>query len=275
MLARRLVRLLPAPSPAERLEITRVLSAAGRWPGGLAQERPYRAPHHTVSFAGMVGGGPLAAPGEITLAHGGVLFLDELPEFQREVLEALREPLETGRILIGRARMHVELPARFQLVAAMNPCPCGWHGHPRQFCHCPATSVQRYRRRISGPLLDRIELRVELEPPSLDELIATAPATAASDHWRKRVELVRSAGSQRGQTGSNAELTTAELDRHVPLSGKLRSLIEKANARSAFSARAIQALRRVARTLADLDEAPQVEAEHLARALALRSLESG
>jgi magnesium chelatase family protein len=279
MLARALVHLLPPPDLAERLEITRVLSATGRWPGGLARERPFRAPHHTVSFAGMVGGGPLVAPGEITLAHGGVLFLDELPEFQREVLEALREPLETGRILISRARGHIELPARFQLVAAMNPCPCGWLGHPRVACHCPPTVVQRYRRRISGPLLDRIELRVELMPPTLEELspsrASPASETGTEETLRSRVLAVRERARARQQAGTNAELAPSELDRLVPLRGHVRELLERASVQGPFSARAIQALRRVARTLADLDAREEVAAEHMARALALRAGELG
>jgi magnesium chelatase family protein len=240
MLARALVQLLPAPDLAERLEITRVLSATGRWPGGLARERPFRAPHHTVSHVGMVGGGPLVAPGEITLAHGGVLFLDELPEFQREVLEALREPLETGRILISRARGHIELPARFQLVAAMNPCPCGWLGHPRVTCHCPPAIVQRYRRRISGPLLDRIELRVELMPPTLDELAplrASPPSAASSDETlRSRVLGVRERARARAQAGTNAELLPSELDRFVPLTGHVRALLERASSQGPLRA---------------------------------------
>ena len=162
LLARGLRRLLPAPNRSERLEITRVASALGRHIGGLLAERPFRAPHHTTSYAGLVGGGNPPAPGEITLAHGGLLFLDELPEFRREALEALRQPLETGQVLISRAGRQTELPARFHLVAAMNPCPCGQRGSPRRPCRCSPGEVWRYRRRISGPLLDRVELRVEL-----------------------------------------------------------------------------------------------------------------
>jgi len=208
-----------------------------------------------------------------------VLFLDELPEFQREVLEALREPLETGRILISRARAQIELPARFQLVAAMNPCPCGWLGHPRVPCHCPPAIVQRYRRRISGPLLDRIELRVELAPPSLDELAparaSPRPARSPDESFRARVLDVRERGRSRGQVGSNAELASSDLDRLVPLAGRVRDLLAGASERTALSARAIQALRRLARTLADLDQREEVAPEHVARALALRGVELG
>jgi magnesium chelatase family protein len=278
MLARRLVGLLPQPSVAERIEITRVLSAAGRWPGGLARARPFRAPHHTVSYAGLVGGGPQVSAGEITLAHGGVLFLDELPEFQREALEALREPLESGRVLISRARAQIEMPARFQLVAAMNPCPCGQRGNPRIACHCPPGGVQRYRRRISGPLMDRIELRVEVYPPTLAELAPPAasrtpsPADVEQDERaQRRIASARVLAAERGQEVSNCELGSRQLDGLVPLKGKLRELVELACEQRHFSARAVQAVRRVARTLADLEGAPSVGPGHMARALALRA----
>lgn len=274
MLARRLGVLLPVPSLAERLEITRVLSATGRWPGGLASERPFRAPHHTVSYAGLVGGGSPPVAGEITLAHGGVLFLDELPEFRREALEALRQPLESGRVLISRAGRQLELPACFQLVCAMNPCPCGYLGHSRVPCRCPPAFVERYLRRISGPLLDRIELRVEVSPPTLDEL---APQDGTSDpsprgaELRAQVERAASLARERQGERSNAALDASELDHFAPLDARGRALLERAARSRGLSARALTALRRVARTLADLDAAPRVTADHLARALALRA----
>ncbi|MCC7012020.1 MAG: ATP-binding protein [Planctomycetes bacterium] len=274
MLARRLGSLLEPPSLDERLEITRVLSATGRWPGGLARERPFRAPHHTVSYAGMVGGGSPPAAGEITLAHCGVLFLDELPEFRREVLEALRQPLETGEIVISRAGRRLELGARFQLVAAMNPCECGYQGHPSVPCRCPPAHVQRYRRRISGPLLDRIDLRVDLFAPSLDEL-ATAPMSIAPDSAHSvlalRVRAARERQLARQGTRRNVDLVADELDRLAPLDGPVRSLLTRAARHRGLSARAIQALRRVARTLADLDGSESIGSEHIARAIALRS----
>ena len=271
MLARRLVALLPDPDEEECIEITRVLSAAGRWPGGLACERPFRAPHHTVSYAGLVGGGPQASAGEITMAHGGVLFLDELPEFRRSALEALREPLETGRVLISRARERVKLPARFQLVAAMNPCPCGQRGNPRAVCHCPPTTVHRYRRRISGPLLDRIDVRIELLPPTLDELGPHPIDPREEDGIQRRVAHARARARERGASVLNARLSGRELDRLVPLEGALRELLQRAFERHELSARAIQSLRRVALTLADLEQRERVAPEHLARALALRA----
>ena len=276
MLARRITTLLPAPSLPERLDITRVRSASGRWPGGLASLRPYRAPHHTVSYAGLVGGGSPPAPGEITLAHCGVLFLDELPEFRREVLEALRQPLESGSITLSRAGRQLELEARFQLVAAMNPCPCGYMGHPRVPCHCAPTLVQRYRSRISGPLLDRIDLRVELAAPTLDELgNAPTPAGVATGLTASALQsqLARASALQRARQGErrNCELDAESLDRHAPLDQAARSLLGKLARQRGLSARAVQSLRRVARSVADLDGSEATTTAHLARALALRS----
>lgn len=276
LLARALADLLPPPSLEERVEVTRVLSAAGRWPGGLAERRSFRAPHHTTSFGGLVGGGSPPAPGEITLAHRGVLFLDELPEFRREVLEGLRQPLEEGRILISRAGRQAHMPADFQLVCAMNPCPCGYQGHPRRPCRCAPSAVARYRQRISGPLLDRIDLRLELTPPGLEELLeepAAARGTAAGEAPEApRYRAVRSARTAmlERQGKVNARLETRELDRHVPLTGERRELLLQAAERRSLSARALQSLRRVARTLADLDAAEDVARKHLAEALTLR-----
>ncbi|MBL8859481.1 MAG: YifB family Mg chelatase-like AAA ATPase [Planctomycetes bacterium] len=279
MLARRLARLLPVPSREERLEITRVLSAAGRWPGGLARERPFRAPHHTTSYAGLVGGGAHAHPGEISLAHGGVLFLDELPEFRREALEALRQPLESGFISISRALRRVDLPARFQLVAAMNPCPCGYRGHPRIPCSCAPTFVTRYRRRISGPLLDRIDLVIEIAPPTLDELapsnvVVREPNTAVASseaNLRERVTRARARALARGQTLANVALNAKELDAWSPLDEAARTLLSAAVKKRGLSARAIQSLRRVARSCADLDDDARMRTRHLAQAVALRA----
>jgi len=273
MLAARLPRLLPPPDLEERLEITRVLSAAGRWPKGLARRRPFRAPHHSVSSAGLVGGGPQLSPGEVTLAHGGVLFLDELPEFQRDALEALREPLETGRMALSRARGRVELPASFLLVAAMNPCPCGYHGHPRIACVCSGSRVERYLRRLSGPLVDRIELRVELPPAPIAELVAAsgAPLGPREEDLARRVREARARQVERGQEVANSELAGAALDAVAALDAPSRQLLRRAAEHYGLSARAVQSARRVARTLADLSGAAEVAAPHLAQALALRS----
>ena len=276
MLARGLVDLLPPLDLEERLEITSVLSAGGRWPKTLARRRPFRAPHHSASHAGLVGGGNQLVAGEITLAHRGVLFLDELGEFRREVLEALRTPLERGRVLLSRAGRQVELPARFQLVAAMNPCPCGYRGHPRVPCPCPPGAVRRYRGRISGPLLDRIELRVELAPPELGDLTAESASGPRAGELAAQVQAARQGQAARGQTVANARLSPTELDRWAPLTGSGRDLVAQALERRALSARAVQALRGVARTIADLDSADRDPAapprpSDLAQALALRA----
>ncbi len=275
LMARALVSLLPGLSVEEQLEIARVASAAGRWPPALARERPFRAPHPTTSYAGLVGGGSPPAPGEISLAHGGVLFLDELAEWRRETLEALRQPLEEGRISIARAGRRLDLPARFQLVAAMNPCPCGYHGHARRPCRCTPNDRRRYRQRISGPLFDRIDLRLELAVPRLPELAAEPPAAERRDEESARAGL-RVAKAQalavarQGPT-PNARLDAEALDRCAPLDGASRSLLERATERRQLSARAVQSLRRVARTLADLAEKAFPEASDLAQALALRA----
>lgn len=273
MLARSMLRLLPPPSLEERIEITRCLSAAGRWPGGLVRARPFRAPHHTTSYAGLIGGGQQATPGEITLAHGGLLFLDELPEFRREVLEALREPLESGRILLARARWRMELPARFQLVAAMNPCPCGYDGHPRIPCSCSARAVARYRGRISRPLLDRVELRVHIAPPSFEELTGPPPAPADGEREECLARAGRAArerAHQRQGARPNADLGTGELERWARPDAEGLELLRSAVEVKGLSARAVQSLRRVARTIADLEGREAIAPAHLAEALALR-----
>ncbi len=273
MLARALPELLPMPELEERIEITRVQSAAGRWPEGLCSERPFRAPHHTVSYAGLVGGGNPPAAGEITLAHGGVLFLDELPEFRRESLEALRQPLESGHILVSRAGASACLPAAFQLVAAMNPCPCGYLGHPTLPCRCTPLAVRRYAERISGPLLDRIDVRVELPAPGVAELFeerlqAADGAESAARHERLAAAAALRAG--RGQSCANARLDPGALDAVAPLDREQLHLLTRAQERAGLSARAIQSLRRLARSAADLANSSEVGTEHLALALQLR-----
>lgn len=269
LLARALHGLLPPPSFEERLEITRVLSAVGRWPGTLARERPFRAPHHTASHAGLVGGGSPPSAGEITLAHAGLLFLDELPEFRRETLEALRQPLESGTISLARAGRRLELPARFQLVCAMNPCPCGYRGHPTIPCRCPPGEIFRYRQRISGPLLDRVELRLELAAP---EVRALAGAPEPGARGAELVALARAARARAvaRQGKPNGALDPGELDAVVPLVERTLALLERAAQTYAFSARGVQALRRVARTLADLEACERAEERHVKEALALR-----
>ncbi|MEM7307775.1 MAG: ATP-binding protein [Planctomycetota bacterium] len=270
LLARSLADLLPHPSFDELLDITRVRSVTSRWPAALATRRPFRAPHPTTSSAGLVGGGSPPAPGEITLAHRGVLFLDELPEWRRDVLETLRQPLEEGRVTLSRAARRLELPARFQLIAAMNPCPCGYRGHPRTPCRCSSGEVRRYHQRISGPLLDRVDLRIELPAPSLEELMAPPRPRASAASLRERVTSAARRAHERQGPIPNARVGTALLDRVAAVPDAARPLLEQAVLRHSLSARAVQALRRVARTLADLEDEASVSSRHLAGALALR-----
>lgn len=273
MLASRLPGLLPPLSHEEALEACAVRSVAGqgidlaRW-----RERPFRAPHHTASAAALVGGGSQPRPGEISLAHHGVLFLDELAEFDRHVLEVLREPLETGRILISRAARQAEFPARFQLVAAMNPCPCGYAGDPRGRCSCTPDQIQRYRSRISGPLLDRLDLQLEVPRVPLAELNALATQGESTAVVAARVAAARAA--QLARAGKcNAVLTAAELGRGCALADKDRRLLERAVDALGLSARAYHRVLRVARTIADLAAEPQIQAAHLSEAIQLRRFE--
>jgi len=273
MLARRLTDLMPSMHLDERIEVTQVLSAAGRWPRGLATERPFRAPHHTTSFAGLVGGGAPLVPGELTLAHRGVLFLDELPEFSREALEALRQPLEEGVVHLARAAHRATLPGRVQLVAAMNPCPCGHHGDARVPCTCAPFAIRRYRARISGPLLDRIDLRIPLEPVPPSALLDPPPPPPESRGAAiaERVAAAREVQRARGQTVANSLLSPDDLDRLAPLSPAARHLLEAAAHRHHHSSRALQSVRRVALTIADLQEATTIEPHHISQALGLRA----
>ena len=273
MLARRLPGLLPALSQEEALETAAVKSIAGipvmaaEW-----RRRPFRSPHHTASAAALVGGGPSLSPGEISRAHNGVLFLDELPEFNRNVLEALREPMETGSITIARAGMHAEFPARFQLIAAMNPCPCGYLGDSQSDCRCSRDRVVNYRNKISGPLLDRIDLQVEVLRPSTALLRNGDPRAEDSATMAARV-----ADAWRGQIKrsgvANARLEGDRLATNCAIDEPCWSLLESAAERFNLSARAHQRVLRVARTIADLAGVTKIAPPHVAEALSLRCLD--
>ena len=272
MLARRLPGLLPDLERDEAVVVTRLHSAAGlRPPGrGLMLRRPFRAPHHSLSRAGLVGGGNPPRPGEISLAHGGVLFLDEAAEFPRSQLDALREPLETGMIWISRAASTVRFPARGMLVAAMNPCPCGYLGHPKRGCSCTPARLEQYASRLSGPLLDRLDLQVEVPTLSGEELDgAGVPESSAA--VRARVLAARQRQARRGAL--NAELTPRALRSVCALDAEARALAREAVDRSGLSARGISRALRVARTIADLAGEREVNATRLAEALQYRAYE--
>jgi len=270
MLAQRLITLLPEPTLEEQLEITSVRSALGRWPQGLLNQRPFRAPHYSASHAGLIGGGSPPRPGEITLAHRGVLFLDELPEFRRDALETLRGPLEAGRVLISRAGHQVEWPAAFQLVCAMNPCPCGYHGFERVPCTCTPRQVRRYRQRISGPLLDRIDLRVEMQPPSAHALTRLDAPGSSQAQARGAIATALKRRLKRQQALPNSELSRAQLEQYAPLDGAARSTLVQLAEHHQLSARAIVAIQRVARTIADLERREKISASDISEALSLR-----
>ncbi|MPS89812.1 MAG: ATP-binding protein [Comamonas sp.] len=268
MLAQRFASLLPGMTDEEALEAAAIASLSGRFTPQLWRQRPFAAPHHTASSIALVGGGSPPRPGEISYAHCGALFLDELPEFARSALEALREPLETGRITIVRAVQRAEFPARFQLVAAMNPCPCGYWGSRVRACRCSPDQVARYQARISGPLLDRIDLHVEVAALSPQELLA-APEGESSAAVQQRVSAARDKALQR-QGLPNHQLQGGQLDTHLKLEPEALTFAHKAAARLGWSARGTHRALKVARTIADLAGSDSITQTHLAEALQYR-----
>ena len=279
MLARRLPGILPPLTNAEALETTKIHSVGGMLNGasrsGLVTERPFRAPHHTISNAGLCGGGSNPMPGEISLAHHGVLFLDELPEFERSVLEVLRQPLEEGAVTIARARATVHFPARFMLVASMNPCPCGHAGDPHKPCVCAPGQVQRYMSKVSGPLLDRIDLHVEVTPVPFDDLNRDRPAEASA-RVRERVVAARKRQAERFRDASahcNAQMAARDVRRYCKPDASGLALLKAAIERLGLSARAHDRVLKVARTIADLAGDEKVGAAHVAEAVQYRSLD--
>lgn len=268
MLSARFPGILPQMTDEEALESAAIASLTGGFRLEYWKRRPYRAPHHTASGVALVGGGGNPRPGEISLAHNGVLFLDELPEFSRAVLEVLREPLESGHITISRAARQADFPARFQLIAAMNPCPCGYLGHHNGKCHCTPDQVSRYRARISGPLLDRIDLQIEV--PALPESELTAAASGeSSERIRARVEGARQIQWHR-QGKANALLSTGEIDQHCAVDQAAGTLLKQAISRLDLSARAYHRILKVARTIADLAGEAQILYLHIAEAVQYR-----
>lgn len=278
MLAKRLPTILPPMSLDESLETTKIHSVAGKIgkSHGLVTNRPFRKPHHTISDVALVGGGSYPQPGEISLAHNGVLFLDELPEYKRQVLEVMRQPLEDRTVTISRARFTVDYPAAIMLVAAMNPCPCGFHNHPEKECVCGPGIVQKYLNRISGPLLDRIDLHVEVTPVSFDELAYDIPGEN-SEAIRTRVIETRLIQSQRfdNQHGihCNAQMERIDIERFCRIDDEGRKLLRNAMDRLGLSARAYDRILKVARTIADLAKSEAILPVHLSEAIQLRSLD--
>lgn len=278
MLAKRLPSILPPFTLRESLETTKIHSVVGKLDGetSLMTCRPFRAPHHTISNVAMVGGGTYPQPGEISLAHNGVLFLDELPEFNRNVLEVLRQPLEDRRITISRARFSVDYPAGFMLVASMNPCPCGYYNHPTHPCVCSAGAVQKYMNRISGPLLDRIDIQIEIVPVPFEKISDQQPSEPSAA-VRERVVKARAIQEKRYEgmeyIHCNAQMTTKLLHEFAVPDAAGLALLKNAMTRLNLSARAYDRILKVARTIADLDASECIESSHLAEAIQYRNLD--
>jgi magnesium chelatase family protein len=278
MLAKRIPTILPPFTLREALETTKIHSVAGKidQETSLMTQRPFRSPHHTISDVALVGGGKFPQPGEISLSHNGVLFLDELPEFKRTVLEVMRQPLEDRRITVSRAKFSVEYPASFMLVASMNPCPCGYYNHPAKDCVCQPGLVQKYLNRISGPLLDRIDIHLEVVPVPFKKL-DDKESSEKSVHIRDRVIKARQIQEERFKEEqgvySNAQMSSAMIRRHVELDAPGRELIKNAMEKLGLSARAYDRILKVSRTIADLDGSEAVESYHLSEAIHYRSLD--
>ncbi|MFZ1799920.1 MAG: YifB family Mg chelatase-like AAA ATPase [Chitinophagaceae bacterium] len=279
MLAKRLPTILPPLSLLEALETTKIHSVAGKMPENtsLVSKRPFRSPHHTVSDAALVGGGGMPQPGEISLAHNGVLFLDELPEFKRTVLEVMRQPMEERKVTISRAKMALEFPANFMLIASMNPCPCGYYNHPTKECTCPPGAVQKYLNKISGPLLDRIDLHVEVTPVAFSELSNTLSQGENSETIRARVIKARDIQTERYKDTpglyANAQMSSKQLREICVIGTAGEALLKRAMERLNLSARAYDRILKVSRTIADLAGTTDIKVEHLAEAIQYRSLD--
>ncbi len=279
MLAQRLPTILPPLTLNEALETTKIHSVAGILPkeSGLVSIRPFRSPHHTVSDVALVGGGSNPMPGEISLAHNGVLFLDELPEFKRTVLEVLRQPMEERRVNISRAKVSIDYPSNFMLIASMNPCPCGYYNHPDKECVCGPGVVKKYLSRISGPLLDRIDLHVEVTPVSSEELLTTSRGSESSEDIRKRVLLAQDRQKERysnqPNVHSNAMISSSMVHDICIISAAGMTLLKTAMNKLQLSARAYDRILKVSRTIADLANSDDIKIEHLAEAIHFRSLD--
>jgi magnesium chelatase family protein len=279
MLAKRLPSILPPMTLRESLETTRIYSVLNHSEPltGLIRERPFRNPHHTASDIALVGGGTFPMPGEISLAHNGVLFLDELAEFKRSTIEVIRQPLEDRKVLISRAKMTLEYPATFMLAAAMNPCLCGYFGHPKRSCTCSRNALYWYRRRISGPLLERIDLQIEVDPVPFAELMEAAATGESSLSIRQRVLKARIIQNQRFKhlpdTYCNAQMPDSDIAIYCPIEEHARKFLFRTMDQWQLSARSYSRILKLGRTIADLAGSAQIEMEHLAEALSFRSLD--
>jgi len=280
MLSKRLPTILPSLEFEAALELTKIHSVAGlTGRSGLVTERPFRSPHHTISDAGLIGGGAMPRPGEVSLAHQGVLFLDELPEFDRSVLEVLRQPLEDQKVTISRASMSLTFPAAFMLAAAMNPCPCGFWNDPTRECRCSPMQIQRYVGRISGPLLDRIDIHIDVPAVKFRDLAGeVAPETEGSAEIRTRVVTARERQTKRfagEKIFSNAGMTPRMIRQYCRIDSESEQMLERAMTRLGLSARAHHRILKVARTLADLERETRLGKRHLSEAIQYRILDRG
>ena len=276
-MAKRIPSILPDLTFKEALEITKIHSISGTLPSGvpIISTRPFRSPHHTISNAALVGGGKIPKPGEISLAHYGVLFLDELPEFRRDILELLREPLEDGKITISRVSSSLTYPSKLMLIASMNPCPCGYYGAKDKTCSCTNEQISKYMNRISGPLLDRIDIHVEVQSVDYDSLSSDRPAES-SESIKERVNKARKIQLERYKNESiycNSELSAELIKKYCKLNDECKSLLKNSFEKLGFSARAHDRVIKLARTIADLDNSTDIQKKHIAEAIQYRSLD--
>lgn len=278
MLAKRMPTILPQLSAAESIETTRIYSALGQLPAGqpLLARRPFRSPHHTISDAGLVGGGSPPAPGEISKAHNGILFLDELPEFNRKTLEVMRQPMEDSVVTISRALRSTTFPADFMLIAAANPCPCGYRSDPRRSCNCTPPQIEKYMGKISGPLMDRIDIHIEVPAVPFEELATKTSAGTSSQQMREDVERARERQADRfakGATRYNAQMTSREVRKYCELDKSCQQMLRHSVEEMGLSARAHDKILRVSRTIADVAGDDTLNEMHLAEAIGYRSLD--